>query len=426
MHLPCAPGTKWEVSQGYEGHISHNGYAAFCLDFIIAGKPMSESEGKPFYAAAAGEVNTVQDVFAAGGPSNFITVRQAPHEFADYLHNVDKSAEVNVGDHVHMGQHLADIGHTGTPQSHLHFAITNLGEGNKRSGGKFVTIPAPLCNYEASNDQGRTWHHLIRGIPTRGQWVRRSTIIGPVRYAAVWEPSTEGEFQVYGWSYKDYREKYDEIWPNGWRLKQLCPYIVGGHVRYTAVWEPSSEGEFQVYGWTYKDYREKYDEIWEKGWRLKLLCPYVVNGDVRYTAVWKPSTEGEFQVYGWTYKDYREKYDEIWPKGWRLKLLCPYVDNGDVRYTAVWRPSTEGEFQVYGWKYADFRKKYDEIWPKGWRLKLLCPYVYNGKIRYTAVWRPNTSGEIQVYDWTYEDYRAMYDGLWNHRWRLKLLSPFVI
>ena len=104
--------------------------------------------------------------------------------------------------------------------------------------------------------------------------LRRS---GPAHYTAVWQPSTEGEIQVYGWTYEDYRAKYDELWPQGWRLKLLDVYVVNGQVLYTAVWQPSStEGEIQVYGWTYEDYRAKYDELWRQGWRLKLLDVYAV------------------------------------------------------------------------------------------------------------------------------------------------------
>ena len=53
-------------------------------------------------------------------------------------------------------------------------------------------------------------------------------------------------------------------------------YVVGGQVRYTAVWKPSTEGEIQVYGWTYQDYRAKYDVLWHQGRRLKELAIYVV------------------------------------------------------------------------------------------------------------------------------------------------------
>ena len=59
------------------GWTSHNGYAAFCLDFIVAEKGVSEADrlaktgGKPFYAVAPGKVDTLQNVFVANGPSNF-------------------------------------------------------------------------------------------------------------------------------------------------------------------------------------------------------------------------------------------------------------------------------------------------------------------------------------------------------------------
>jgi hypothetical protein len=258
------------------------------------------------------------------------------------------------------------------------------------------------------------------------QYTGSSIASVPGSFTAAWVPGNQAEIQVYGWTYTDYREKYDQLWPQGWRLYSLEPYVVnnGTSVLYNAVWRPSTEGEIQVYGWTYADYRAKYDELWPQGWRLKFLQPYVVNGEVRYTAAWRPSTEGEIQVYGWTYADYRAKYDELWPQGWRLKFLQPYVVNGEVRYTAAWRPSTEGEIQVYGWTYADYRAKYDELWPQGWRLKLLQPYVINGVVRYSAVWRPSTENEIQVYGWTYADYRAKYDELWSQGWRLKLLETY--
>ena len=182
-----------------------------------------------------------------------------------------------------------------------------------------------------------------------------------VHYTAVWQSSNEGEIQVYDWSYEDYRAKYDELWPQGWRLKLLSPYVINNEVRYTAAWQRSTEDEIQLYGWTYEDYRAKYDELWRQGWRLKLLSSYVINNEVRYTAAWQRSTEDEIQLYGWTYEDYRAKYDELWGQGWRLKLLSPYVINNEVRYTAVWQPSTEGEIQVYGWSYEDYRAKYDEL-----------------------------------------------------------------
>ena len=92
----------------------------------------------------------------------------------------------------------------------------------------------------------------------------------------------------------------------------------------TAAWQPGGIDEIRIHDWAYADYRKKYDELWPHGWRLHLLENRVVNKQVRYTAVWRPSTSGEIQVYGWSYEDYRKKYDELWPQGWRLKFINTY------------------------------------------------------------------------------------------------------
>src|SRR5258706_537361 len=92
-------------------------------------------------------------------------------------------------------------------------------------------------------------------------------------------------------------------------------------VLYDAVWAPGTDGEIQVYGWKYDDYRARYDQLWGQGWCLKILQAYVLNGQVLYNAVWSPSTEGEMQVYGWTQSDFRAKNVEFATAGWRLSLL---------------------------------------------------------------------------------------------------------
>ena len=243
-------------------------------------------------------------------------------------------------------------------------------------------------------------------------------------YTAVWRPSTEPEIQAYGWSYADFRAKYDQLWNQNWRLHILQSYVLNGQVRYNAVWRPSAEPEIQAYGWSYADFRAKYDQLWNQNWRLHILQSYVVNGEVRYNAVWRPSNSGEIQVYGWSYADFRAKYDQLWNQNWRLHILQAYVVNGEVRYNAVWRPSTSNEIQVYGWNYADFRTRYDQLWNQNWRLHILQAYVVNGEVRYNAVWRPSNSGEIQVYGWSYADFRAKYDELWNYNLRLHTLLTY--
>ena len=203
------------------------------------------------------------------------------------------------------------------------------------------------------------------------------------------------EIQVYGWKYADYRNEYNKLFPEGWRLYSLQSYVLSnGDVRYNAVWRPAGNtAEEQLYGVTYSEFRNTYNTLYPEGWRLYILQSYVLpNGDVLYNAVFRPGDSGETQVYGWTLSDFQTEYNTLWTEGWRLYILDSYViSDGTVRYNAVWRPAIHGEIQVYDWTLSDFQTEYNTLWTEGWRLYILNAYVLPGdEVRYDAVWQLGT------------------------------------
>ncbi len=253
-------------------------------------------------------------------------------------------------------------------------------------------------------------------------WFRAA--VPPIHLTAVWRKSQAGEVQVYGWSYKNYRKKYDDIWKKGRRLHLLENTVKGGKLLFSAVWRKSKVPEIQLYNATYSDYRKKYNQLWKQGWRLFILNNYVFKGKVRYTAVWRKSKAAEIQVYNYAYSDYRKKYDQLWKKGWRLFILNNYISKGKVRYTAVWRKSKAPETQVYNYTYSGYRKRYDGLWKKGWRLFILNNYVSKGKVRYTAVWRKSKAPEVQVYSWNYVDFRKKGAELRKKGMKLAIINTY--
>ncbi len=199
-------------------------------------------------------------------------------------------------------------------------------------------------------------------------------------WTAVMAPATDDERHVFGWRYSQFRQKYDQLWQEGWRSLQ---HVVDGEVlswtrmwstarcSYSAVWRPGTEGEWQKYSVSYDEFRARYDELWGDGWRLHLLDTHVVDGEVLYSAVWRPGTEGEWQKYSVSYDEFRARYDELWGDGWRLHLLDTHVLNGEVQYSAVWRPGTGSEIQLPGFAYRDFRREITKQWEAGLRVHTL-------------------------------------------------------
>lgn len=148
-----------------------------------------------------------------------------------------------------------------------------------------------------------------------------------VRYNAVWELNWSGEIQVYGWAYSDLQNLYNQLWGEGWRIKILNSYVLtGDQVLYNAVWQQSTAGEIQVYGWAYSDYRNFYDQLWNDGWRLKTLDTYVMSGEqVRYNATWQPGWGSETQVYEYGDEAFRSTDDTFQSQGWSLEILASSI-----------------------------------------------------------------------------------------------------
>ena len=177
--------------------------------------------------------------------------------------------------------------------------------------GDFNTsCPAYLS---VQDDKPRTWstRQDIGDYMTGGFFWRQNEL----NYLAQWVEPTGIKANIVGLPYRP---------PSGYPTMTV-----------TAAWRPDNQGEVQVYDWKYDDFRKKYDELWPQGWRLRILENRVVHNRVLYTAVWRPSTSPEIQVYHWKYDDFRKKYDELWPQGWRLHLLETRGERSGALYRGV-------------------------------------------------------------------------------------------
>jgi hypothetical protein len=237
------------------------------------------------------------------------------------------------------------------------------------------------------------------------------------------------ETQVYGWTYSDYRTKYNQLWTEGWRLYILQSYELpnGGGLRYNAVWRPAGNtAEIQQYGATYAEFRANYDKLWPLGWRIYILDSFVEGGNVHYNAVWRPGDVAETQLYGIDQSELSSQITTKASEQWRLRLLQAYVPSGSAEYTAVWRAGVTAEDHVLGDTYDEYRTEYNKLWDEGWRLYLLQSYLLpDGTELFDAVFHHGNHDEIQYYGATYAEYRSEYNSLWPNGWRLYILQSFV-
>lgn len=244
------------------------------------------------------------------------------------------------------------------------------------------------------------------------------------RFCALMAPSSEQDMQINGYTFDQFKTRLDEIWPLGWRIKTLEPYLWNGFILINASFVRTSAAQYWYVGLTRQDLINKANELFAKGWRIKTLKPYVVNNQELFAATWEVGSRDEWWIAGYTRQDFITKRDQMFKQGWRLSALSSYIINGQEMISALWNPGMYNEPWVIGWTREDFLAKCNQLFAQGWRLKIMQPYMWNGVERYNAVWSPGSKGERTILAYRWEDYLSFYTAQTNAGWRLKSLSAF--
>jgi hypothetical protein len=161
---------------------------------MLAGKPQSDSLGKPFTAAADTKIVYVDQDFGPGPGSsgNVIIQRLGEGRYASYLHLKKGSYAAHFGagspgglnflpqflpwedrPKPKTGVVLAEMGNTGANPGafHLHFCITT--KPDRPQFKPFESVPVAFQNYSFSTNSGNSWTHVSTGIFRVNQWLRR-------------------------------------------------------------------------------------------------------------------------------------------------------------------------------------------------------------------------------------------------------------
>jgi len=152
-HLPYAAGSRFKVTQGYNGSFSHKGSNQYAIDWQMP-------EGTPVCAARGGVVVRVKDDSSIGGSSikydpynNYVLIRHDDGTLGHYCHLTKGGVCVKPGERVEVGEKIALSGNTGfSSGAHLHFSVFKTKDGRER-----ISIPV---KFKTADGEGVT---LVEG-----------------------------------------------------------------------------------------------------------------------------------------------------------------------------------------------------------------------------------------------------------------------
>jgi hypothetical protein len=146
-------------------------------------------------------------------------------------------------------------------------------------------------------------------------------------YAALWEKSAGPAWVArHGMSSAGYQQEFDRLVGQGYRLRQVSGYNVGGQDRYAALWEKGPGPAWVArHGMTSAGYQQEFDRLVGQGYRLRQVSGYNVGGQDRYAALWEKSSGPAWEArHGMTSAGYQQEFDRLVGQGYRLRQVSGY------------------------------------------------------------------------------------------------------
>lgn len=224
-------------------------------------------------------------------------------------------------------------------------------------------------------------------------YVSGYTINNDPRFAALWEKTNDGVAWVarHGMTSSSYQSQFDDLVDQGYRLRQVNGYTVGGSARFAAIWDKSSGPAWEArHGLTASELQETFDDLVDQGYRLTHVSGYAQGNTALYAALWEKIEDGIAWMArsGMTAEGYQSRFDEYVSQGYRLVVVNGYVVDNVAYYAAIWDKSSGGAWVArHGLSSSQYQTKFDELVGEGYRLKSVSGYTLNGdQDRYAAIW----------------------------------------
>ncbi len=190
-------------------------------------------------------------------------------------------------------------------------------------------------------------------------------------------------------SQAQFQSTFDNLYKQGYRLKNISGYVTGGSERYTGLWVKEGGPAWMArLGLSMADFQKAFDDNGKQGYRLTWVSAHEFGGAVRYEGIWeqKPGPAYEARA-NLTSPEFQQMYDSYTGKGYRLIHVYGYTSAGTPRFAAIFEKSNGPAVAARDNMTADqYQKFFNDFSNQGYRLKEVSGYFVGGADHYVAIW----------------------------------------
>ncbi|KAF9576855.1 hypothetical protein EC968_003362 [Mortierella alpina] len=224
-----------------------------------------------------------------------------------------------------------------------------------------------------------------------------------------------------------FQTQFNNYVNQGYRLTHLDGYTLNNVPYFGAIYEQTSGPTWIAkFGLTSAGYQEQFNTLLKQGYRLKKIDGYSVGGSERFAAIWdKSSGPAWVAKHNLDSAQYQAAFNTYISQGYRLKDVTGYAVGTSVRYAALWDKSAGPKFVArHGLTSAQYQAEVTKLKGQGYRPVAIDVYTVNGQNLFAAIWEPSTGDWAARHDLTPSQFQAEFDRLVKLGFKLVTVSGY--
>jgi CubicO group peptidase (beta-lactamase class C family) len=185
-----------------------------------------------------------------------------------------------------------------------------------------------------------------------------------------------------------YQQAFDDYARQGYRLISISGYDSGGSARYAALWRKEGGPAWQArHGMTPQQYQAAFEDFGRQGYRLRYVNGYAIGGRPYYAAIWDRGGGPAWQArHGLTAEQYQAAVTELSAQGYGVSHVSAFNLGGPPCFAPRLERAGPEWVARHGLSAEQYQQAFNAFSRQGYRLRVVSGYRQGDADRYAAVW----------------------------------------